>query len=153
MNPHLKPIVTGNEVPYGYRIRYLGNSFTGPVYKYLRRQYEITAPEYVVVMCLAHATNLNAKDISEVSGRSKNSVSRAISLLVGKGFVSESVDPNDRRQKTLKLEPAGESFYRETIPLFEERQRRMLAVLTNEEKAILDLLLNKLILREDDWRE
>jgi hypothetical protein len=31
MNPHLQSIVTGNEVPFGYRIRYLGNFFTGPI--------------------------------------------------------------------------------------------------------------------------
>jgi DNA-binding MarR family transcriptional regulator len=140
-----------NAVLHGYRIRYLGNFFVEPVYKRIFDEHGVSSAEYVVIFSLMHAPGMSAQDISEFSGRPKNSISRAVHGLMRKKYLVRSVSAADRRRRLLQPTPKGRQLYERTLPLFHMREQQMLAVLSPAELKVLDRLLAKLVLREDGW--
>ena len=135
----------------GYRVSYLANFFTVPVYRVLEATENLTRPEYITLLCLSHCGSLTAQDISNMTGRPKNSVSRAVHKLVGRGLISRVAAPQDPRQAQLDLLPAGRAMLDRTLPLFVDREAGMLAPLSAEERQQFDSLLTKLVHRTDGW--
>jgi len=140
-----------NAVLHGYRIRYLGNFFVEPVYKRILEEHGVSSAEYVVIFSLMQAPGMTAQDISEFSGRPKNSISRAVHGLMRKKYLVRSVSEADRRRRLLQPTAKGHRLYGDTLPLFRSREQQMLAVLSPAELRTLDRLLAKLVLREDGW--
>lgn len=135
----------------GYRLSWLANFFSGPIYRDLEAEPGITRPEFIVIFCLAHAPGVSAAAICRATGRPKNSVSRAIARLLAAGRVRRRADAADRRAGLLELTDEGRALYDALIPRFRERERAMLAPLSAEEQAEFDRLLGKLVHRDDDW--
>lgn len=144
-------ILERNPIPFGYRISYLANFFTGGVYRDVASRLGVARSEFVVVFCLRLLGELTAQDICDITGRPKNSISRAVNAMVDGGYITRSIDPADARRALLALTRAGAAMYDTAIPLFVERESAMLAPLSAAERRTLDTLLAKLVLRDDDW--
>ncbi|MCB0665392.1 MAG: winged helix-turn-helix transcriptional regulator, partial [Saprospiraceae bacterium] len=70
--------------------------------------------------------------------------SEIIKRLKRKGFVSEYIDPSDRRSKRLKISGKGKKLLRDSMPKMEIVGEMALNRLNEDEKIVLDYLLNKL---------
>ena len=125
--------------------------YAGPGFKHVERHYGLTESETAVLFCLGQFPGLRAKDVSAVSGRPKNSISRAVHLLIKKGFIDRAADRRDKREKTLRLTPDGSSVFHRVVPIFLERQEAMLSALNARERKTFDKLLGKLIEGLGDW--
>ncbi|MEM7734841.1 MAG: MarR family transcriptional regulator [Deinococcota bacterium] len=136
-----------------YKLNYLANNFLGPLIPALKKRWNLSRTEFSVLYCLRQAGRLTAKDICEITGRPKNSVSRAVHTLLKRSIVSQQLDASDGRRMILTLTTKGKHLYKEIIPLFEERERVMLACLSAEEQEALEHLLNKLVASTVDWAE
>ncbi|MEO0389869.1 MAG: MarR family transcriptional regulator, partial [Pseudomonadota bacterium] len=95
------------ELRHAWRLNFVANFFTGPVYRHLAERFDITRPEFVILYCLKHVPGLVAQDICRVTGQPKNSISRAVSDLLRKGYVARDTDPSDKRAKPLSLTEPG----------------------------------------------
>jgi DNA-binding MarR family transcriptional regulator len=147
----LKTILRRNEIAFGYRIGYLFNHFSGPVYKWTAAELGLQRPEFATLFCAAHLGNATASDVVLLTGIPKNSVSRAVKKLQAEKLLLVQADAQDGRRVMLRLSAAGQRVYEQILPRFRERQDRMMAVLSATERAEFSRLLNKLVEREDDW--
>ena len=136
---------------HAWRINFVANFFTGPVYRQLGEQFGITRPEFVILYCLKHMPGLVAQDICRVTGQPKNSISRAVSDLLDKGYVMRGTDPEDKRAKPLNLTETGWAMLKRVTPIVEARQDAMRDALTPEELAQFDRLILKMVYAMPDW--
>jgi len=72
---------------------------------------EIQMHTALMLLLIARKPGLNLKDLVTATGLGKSAVSRNIASLskeYGKGLITYAEDPLDRRNKVIKLTPAGE---------------------------------------------
>lgn len=148
---HRKQILESSEIAFAYRISYLANFFTGSVYRQVVARHGVARSEFVVVFCLKAIGESTAQDVCDITGRPKNSVSRAVNALLERGYVTRRADDTDGRRALLTLTRSGRELYGAALPIFREREAAMLAPLSKRERNQLDRLLAKLVLRDDDW--
>jgi DNA-binding MarR family transcriptional regulator len=146
-----RELVANSAVRYGYRITSLRNWYAGPGFRRIERRFGLSEAETSVLFCLGHMAGLRAQDVSALTGHPKNSVSRAVHLLLGKKLIHRRADRVDKREKTLALTPSGAALFRRIVPIFVERQDSMLSALTERERRTLDRLLDKLVGGLPEW--
>ncbi len=144
-------LLDGSALRDGYRLSFLANYFTGPVYSVIERETGLTRPEYATLLCLNHRDGLAATDVSLLAGYPKNSVSRGVKLLIRKGLIEKRADPRDGRRATLHATAAGTRLYQDTVAGFVAQQERMLGCLNAAERRQLDRLLGKLVEASPGW--
>lgn len=148
-----KDILLNKVLPFGWRINYLANYYSLIVNRQLMRQYKTTRQEFVVLFCLANSTNVTAADVCEVTGRPKNTISRAVKGLFNKGHITKRPHLTDARAEILRLEPSGKRLYDRIITVFHERDRAMMARLNEAERRTLVQLLDKMVEGFNPWSE
>ncbi len=131
-----------------FRISYLANRLVLPAYDDIKLAYGLSRGEYLLLFCLSYIEELTAQDVAEMTGRPRNSISRAVHRMLDEGYLKRSPDPADGRQALLRITPKGERLHKRILPLFEEQEAKMLDNLTSEERKLLDSLLKKLVLRD-----
>lgn len=136
---------------FGNRMTVLGNWYRSYAYRMFDREYQLAESEVAAIYCLGRAAGLNATDICEITGRPKNSISRAISVLMEKKFVTRRTDIRDKRRKILDLTDKGYKAFKEAEEWFIATERAMLSALTADEIAALDILLRKMIYHTPNW--
>ncbi len=131
-----------------FRISYLANRLVLPAYDDIKLAYGLSRGEYLLLFCLSYIEELTAQDVAEMTGRPRNSISRAVHRMLDEGYLKRSPDPADGRQALLRITAKGERLHKRILPLFEEQEAKMLDNLTSEERKLLDSLLKKLVLRD-----
>ena len=144
-------IIDGTSIRYGYRIAFLTNFFREPLLRRMEQEFGIIRPEWTVLICLRFRDGLNSRDICEITEQPSNTVSRAVTSLERKGHIRSEANPTDARRKNLHLQQTGRDLHDQIMPIFEEGERRMMAVLTPEEGAVLDGLLEKMCRAVPTW--
>lgn len=139
------------ELRHAWRLNFVANFFTGPVYRMLGETFGITRPEFVILYCLQHMPGLVAQDICRVTGQPKNSISRAVSDLLTKGYVKRGTDPDDKRAKPLQLTDTGRSVLASVAPIVKARQDAMRNALSDTERDQFDRLIRKIVFAMPDW--
>jgi len=136
-----------------WRVNFLANFFTGPIYAELMERFGLSRPGFVILFSLSHQDGLVARDICLVTGLPKNSISRAVTELEAKALIVRDTDAADKRAKPLRLTAAGRGLLSDIVPMFEQRQREMFAVLEDHETREFDRLLHKIIAAMPNWVE
>lgn len=109
---------------------------------YLTRNFGIGLNEWSCIALLALEPNIPATRISDVSGFDKGVISRSINSMVAKGFVESTLAPNRSRLRLINLTDLGWQLYRQTRVYAREREERLLAGLSAEERDQLKCFLN-----------
>ena len=74
----------------------------------------------------------------------KMQVSRAVAGLERAGLLTRTVDPEDRRNRILKLTASGRELLRKLVPMVEAREAFLLEALAPEERAQLQSMIGRL---------
>ena len=127
-----------------YRMSYLSNHFLLPMYDVFLKELDICRAEYGALFCINFRPGTYARDIASILGLPKNSVSRAINLLIAKGLLESRPDEDDNRRAKLKITNKGQKFFDRLTSNLELRQKKLLQCLTAEEIERLDSILSKL---------
>lgn len=133
-----------------YRMSYLINAIIVPTYDDVRRDFGIIRAEYHILMCLAHYPTLSAQDVSRLTRRPRNSISRAVHRMLAEGYIDRAPDPDDGRQAILTITPAGRALHEKIAARLAERQEQVLSPLSRDERRQLDGLLQRLALHVAD---
>ncbi|MGI9477214.1 MAG: MarR family winged helix-turn-helix transcriptional regulator, partial [Hyphomicrobiaceae bacterium] len=83
--------------------------------------------------------------VADMTGRPRNSISRAVHRMLRDGYLTRSPDPDDGRQALLRITPTGLELHKAIVAKFVGREAELLGVLSNTERRTLDHLLNKLV--------
>jgi DNA-binding MarR family transcriptional regulator len=129
-----------------YRMSYLTNAVIVPTYDEVRRDFGVIRAEYHLLMCLAHYPTLSAQDVSRLTRRPRNSISRAVHRMLAEGYLDRAPDPDDGRQALLTITPAGRALHEKIAARLAERQEEILAPLSASERRQLDRILKRLTL-------
>ncbi|MEC7396116.1 MAG: helix-turn-helix domain-containing protein, partial [Pseudomonadota bacterium] len=76
-----------------FRISYLANRLVLPAYNDIKRVYGLSRGEYLLLFCLSYIEELTAQDVAEMTGRPRNSISRAVHRMLDEGYLKRSPDP------------------------------------------------------------
>ncbi len=144
-------MLTDTDLSPAWRISFLANFFTGPIYARIQDRFGLSRPGFVILFSLSQQDGLVARDICLVTGLPKNSISRAVTELETKGLVTRDTNAADRRAKPLNLTPEGRTLLDEVVPLFLERQAAMLTVLDEAEAVEFDRLMTRVVFAMPDW--
>ena len=134
-----------NEVRDTFRISYLANRLVIPVYEDIKREFGLNRGEYLLLFCLSHIEELTAQDVADMTGRPRNSISRAVHRMLEDGYLTRSPDPADGRQALLRITYEGQELHRQIVPRFLVWEEQILCALDIDERRQLDRLLAKLV--------
>lgn len=135
----------------GFRLSLWSGFYTTPVFAVIERNYGLLRDENNLLFCLSYYGPLTAKSVSDVLGRPKNSISRAVESLLRRGLIRRELIASDRRRALLTIEQAGRELIAETLELFKTRQEEMLGCLSAVERVALDAILAKLMANAACW--
>ncbi|MEP4195211.1 MAG: MarR family winged helix-turn-helix transcriptional regulator [Aliishimia sp.] len=145
-------ILDATPFPIGYRIAFLTNFWREPLLRKMERETGLIRPELTVLMCMSFKRDLNARDICEITEQPSNTVSRAVSSLGQKGFLTKQKDTVDTRRQVLNITSKGQDVHDQIMASFANAEAEMLGTLSDQERETLTGLLDKLARSVDDWR-
>lgn len=134
-----------------FRLNFLGAGFNAPIYGWIETAFGLKRPEVVVLYALGLKDGLAAKDICAATVFPKNTISRAIQMLLQRKLIRRATDRSDRRSFVLRLTEGGREVVDAVVPPMVERERAMLAALTAGEQHMLYELLTKMVVASGDW--
>jgi DNA-binding MarR family transcriptional regulator len=144
-------ILEQSRIRFGYRIAVLTNWYKLYPYRMFESEYNLSESEGATLYCLAQASGLNATDVCEITGRPKNSISRAMKNLLERKLVTRRVDVRDKRRKIIDLTPKGFGIFKRAEEWFVVTERAMLAPLDKDELQLLDDMLRKMMAHLPGW--
>lgn len=120
-----------------------------PAYDTVKREAGITRAEYLLLLCLSHYPALTAQDVSRLTGRPRNSISRAVHRMLAVGHLSRQQDPSDARQAQLTITPTGRALHEQIAETLRLAQEDVLSALTAAERETVVGLLRKVVAGQD----
>ena len=132
------------EFPDAYKISYLANAIIVPTYEDVAKELGLLRTEYHLLMCLAHYPALAAKDVAKLTRMPRNSISRAVHRMEKEGYITRTLNPDDRRQTALQVTPEGRAAHEKIASKFVQRETEILGILSKDERAALRGMLTKL---------
>lgn len=127
-----------------YRLNRLAEDVSRDFSKIYRDRFGITRPEWRLLATLGQYGTMTATEVGQHSAMHKTKVSRAVAALQQRHWVTRTPDDADRRIEHLRLTHAGLAAYREMVPLAHAFEARLLAALSDQDKAAALRLLTQL---------
>jgi DNA-binding MarR family transcriptional regulator len=146
-------MLESNAVTFAWRLNYIASFYAVPFYLALEQRIGISRPEYVILFCVIHRAGVTANEVVAATGRPKNSISFAVARLEKKGLIVRRPSHTDSRRMELRATRPGRAIYRRILPFLQEREQRLLAPLSAQERERLGSLLMKIALNVPEWQE
>ena len=109
-----------------------------------QREFGVSVTVWRIMSLLAIEPGIPATRICHVIGFDKGPVSRTLAGMEEDGLIAGRDDPNDARRRLISLTSSGRILHDRIIPVALERERRLLACLTKEQRADLIVTLHLL---------
>ena len=106
---------------------------------------DITVDQKLVLQYLNDRPELSQNEIAELVFKDNASLTRMIDLMVRKGFLDRSINPDDRRRFQIELTSKGKDVLEKLAPVIAENRKRAFAGISEEELVQLEQTLNKII--------
>ncbi|TXI11079.1 MAG: MarR family transcriptional regulator [Novosphingobium sp.] len=94
----------------------LGTFIGTPMREGVAEPLGLTTTDLRIVLALGGEGELAGHDLSEIMGVPPMNVSRAIPALMQRGLVEPGANRRNRRRKPVRLTPAGQELFAQTIP-------------------------------------
>ncbi|MCK8483395.1 MarR family transcriptional regulator [Aliiroseovarius sp. S2029] len=112
-----------------YQLAVLSSRVSDGFSRHYRNAYGISVSEWRVVAHLSQADSVSVREIHQRVDMDKPKVSRAASRLEAAGYVTKTVNPQDRRLVELSLTPKGREMIEALTPIahrYEEHLSQLL---------------------------
>ncbi len=127
-----------------YRLSLLSNTVSSNIAAVYQDKFGISLVQWRVMAILAEYPDSSADDVCRRTKMEKSVVSRSVAGLLERHLISREFDQDDKRRSILQLSETGLSVYKEVMPVAELFERKLLAVLSEEERKTLSHLVDKL---------
>lgn len=127
-----------------YRLARLQAKLNSQAIRKLRENSEFSLTEWriVAVSALSEDTTLSA--LTALTELDKGQLSRGVSGLVEKGFLTSTVNSDDHRRNVLSLTELGRAEHDRIMPVMRERQQGLTKELSAEDLATLQRCISLL---------
>ena len=112
--------------------------------KVYSRKFKLTVNTWMILSVIGRFAPLSANSAGMHSSLEPDKVTRAVDVLVGKGYVVREQDDKDRRKVVLSLSAKGKRVHDELNQLRDAIEHEFLGVLTPAEVAALYRIVDKL---------
>lgn len=133
------------------RLLKLGSLINTPMIDGVCEPSGISPIELKVLIALTGEGDLAGHDLVEIMGMPAMTVSRALALLRGRGWIEDCADPENRRRKPVRLTEAGRDATDRLSPLLEATASALLGGLGKGEHQRLAQTADKLNDAMADW--
>ncbi|MCX7285939.1 MAG: MarR family winged helix-turn-helix transcriptional regulator [Novosphingobium sp.] len=113
------PVAFEGEVALLVDLLKLGTFIGTPMRDGVAEPVGLTHTDLRIVLALGGEGELAGHDLSEIMGVPPMNVSRAIAALSERGLVEPGRNRSNRRRKPVRLTPAGEALFAQTVPAME----------------------------------
>lgn len=135
-----------------YRLSLLATTLGTALAGALAERFDLTLPEWRVMVALANSPGLSAAQVSKLTGMDKVAVSRAVATLLRARRVERTREESDRRRSSLQLTARGHDLYEEVVPWALAYEQALLRGMTARNREKLDWLLDALLDRARNVR-
>jgi DNA-binding MarR family transcriptional regulator len=136
-----------------YRFSILSARQVSRVARIYLQKYGLTGNTWRVLSIVGYYGPLSATEVCRHASLEPDKVTRAVDLLVGKGYVRRRQDPRDRRKVILSLSAKGRRVYDAIEEIRYEMEREMMGILSPSELDTLYAILDKLEARSNEIRD
>lgn len=112
--------------------------------RYIEQRFGMPVHAWSALYAVQTFPGIRAKEIRLLFPRPQNTISRAVSLLERRGYLTQQVSGTDAREKCLFITAAGDEFLAELIEVSRQRQEEWLAPLTSAERKTFFELARKI---------
>jgi len=130
-----------------YRLSVLTNKVSRSLADLYAEKFKLTIPEWRIMAVLGQYADLSADAVCEKTQMDKVTVSRAVTKLLDKNYISRKFSAEDKRRSVLSLSGTGRGVYTQVIPLARQFELRLVEKLSGNELKKLNTLLDKLSIR------
>jgi DNA-binding MarR family transcriptional regulator len=128
-----------------YRLSVLSNRVSQTIAGAYARRFGIGVTEWRVIAVVGRYPGLSANAVAGRTAMDKVAVSRAVARLLDRGLLQREMHGDDRRRSVLQLSEDGYRIYDEVVPLALDCERRLLEQLSEDERATLHALIDRLM--------
>lgn len=127
-----------------YRLNRLADAVSREFQTIYKGRYGLTRPEWRLLATLGQYGTMTATEVGTHSAMHKTKVSRAVSALERRNWLTRQADALDRRIDRLTLTRTGERTYRELVPLARSFEQQIAAALGAQGFGELDARMRQL---------
>lgn len=131
---------------FTYRFAVIASRMGSALAPYHER-YDLSVATWRVLAVIGRYEPLSAKELARRTSTDPFRVTRALTTLAGKGFVSRQAHAHDRRRVSLRLTPTGRGIHDKIAQSLSDMERSVLEALSVREQTMLYRLLDKMDLR------
>jgi DNA-binding MarR family transcriptional regulator len=130
-----------------YRLAILSHTVSSLIARVYDKRFGLTIPEWRVIAIVGRFPGLSAVEVAERTMLDKVAVSRAVTKLIKAGRIDREFADADRRRSILTLSEDGRKVHNEVAPLALEMEQDLLHGLNDEQIAILNTVIERLLAR------
>jgi DNA-binding MarR family transcriptional regulator len=138
----MRPIRLEHFLPY--RLAVLSHRLSVALAAIYETSHGLSTPQWRVMAAIADRPGRTAQDVVRMTPMEKATVSRAVSALIGRGFLRREADDRDGRASRLVLTDAGRAAYQAIAPAIEHAEAELTQSLTDIDRQQLLSLLDRL---------
>lgn len=128
-----------------YQLVVLAEAVSRSIAQVYAERFKLSRDEWRVLAALAQTGTMKTRDAALYATLDKMQVSRAVAGLERAGLLTRTIDPDDRRNRILKLSASGRELLRKLVPMVEAREAFLLEALEPEERDQLESVIGRLI--------
>lgn len=127
-----------------YQLSTASNAVSDLIAQEYKSRFGLKIPEWRVMAVLGDRGASTQRHLVEASLMDKVTVNRAVKALVDRKLLDRTPNDADGRSHHLKLSETGNELYDQIMPAAEAMEKKVMAVLNNEELAQLSGFLSKI---------
>ncbi len=132
---------------FPYRLAVLSETVSRAIAGVYSARFDLSRDEWRVLAALGESGTMNTQAALLFTTLDKVQASRAVHRMEGKGLIRREEDAADRRNRILRLTPAGRALYRRIVPVVKSREAFLLEGFDETERAALDRVIERLLAR------
>jgi DNA-binding MarR family transcriptional regulator len=105
------------------------------------KPYDITPEQWSVLLMICDRSGINQKEVAAAAAKDQPTTARIVELLLKKGFIRKSMNPEDRRAFQLYATEEGQALIGNTLDLEQQTIDAAVAGLTPEQLEELRTML------------
>lgn len=127
-----------------YQLSVTSNAVSSMISQRYRARFGLKITEWRVIAVLGDAGAATQRDLTQATLMDKVAVNRACKVLEERGLLARQPNASDGRSHLIELTAEGREIHREVMPMVEQMERDIFAVLSADEQDQFKAMLKRI---------